>query len=200
MSKSQQWVCFNDIHHQCDDSFILIALLISELIRLLVHVQLVSLLQWHDNVFNNKQIFELVSILKSQWVCFNDILNAMIYSFLSFYLSVNLIQCSCATSESASMMSSKLISSMSKLISESASMTRSMWWSTHSHHSTHQWIWLYIHVQLVSLLQWHHSILHSESATINISILHKTKKIHSCKHESLKRRDTVTILATHLCW
>ncbi len=89
MSKSQQWVCFNDTHRQCNDSSTLIVLLISESIRLLIHVQLVSLLQWHDNVFNNKQIFELVSILKSQWVCFNDILNAMIYSLSSFYSSVN---------------------------------------------------------------------------------------------------------------
>ncbi len=200
MSKSQQWVCFNDTHRQCNDSSILIVLFISESIRLLVHVQLVSLLQWHDNVFDNKQIFELVSILKPQWVCFNDILNAMIYSFSSLYLSVNLVKCSRATSKSASMTSSELISSMSKSISEPASMTRSMRWSTHSHRSTYQWIWSYVHVQLVSLLQWHHSISHSESATIDISILHKAKKIHSCEHESLKRGNTVTILATHLCW
>jgi len=195
--------------------------------------------------------------------------------------------------------------SMSKSLSESASMTSSKRWSIRSHHSTHQWIWSYIHVQLVSLLQWraqsrslqwasrsvsllqwhqsiinlftelvdfllvsllqwHQSIvdlfaeqvdssLHSESATmmnndwsldwvdqrmkqvllcnrsesavsllqwhdhnqslrwasrfsssefasIDISILHKAKKIHSCKHESLKKKNTVTILATHLCW
>ncbi len=230
MSKSQQWVCFNDTHHQCNDSFTLIALLISESIRLLVHVQLVSLLQWHDNVFNNKQIFELVSISKSQWVCFNDILNAMIYSLSSLYLSVNLTRhrvhmqlvsllqwhlssmqwlsyshcstnqwidlstCSCANSESATKMSSVnvmiyLLTSFylsvnlvkcSRATSESASMTWSMQWSTHSHHSTHQWIWSNVHVQLVSLLQWHHSTLHSESATIDISILHKAKKhIHA---------------------
>jgi len=105
MSKSQQWVCFNDTHRQCNDSSILITLLINESIRLFIHVQLVSLLQWHNNVFNNKQIFELVSILKSQWVCFNNILNAMIYSLTSLYLSVNLIKCSHATSESATKMS-----------------------------------------------------------------------------------------------
>jgi len=75
-----------------------------------------------------------------------------------------------------------------------------MRWSTHSHRSTHQWTWSYVHVQLVSLLQWHHSTSHSEPATIDISILHKAKKIHSCGHESLKRGDNVTILATHLCW
>jgi len=101
MSKLQQWVCFNDTHRQCNDSPTLIALLTSESIRLFIHVQLVSLLQWHDNVFNNKQVFELVSISKSQWVCFNDTLNAMIYSLTSLYLSVNLVKCSHATSESA---------------------------------------------------------------------------------------------------
>ena len=105
MSKSQQWVCFNDIHHQCNDSSILITLFISESIRLFIHMQLVSLLQWHDNVFDNKQIFELVSISKPQWVCFNDILNAMIYSLTSLYLSVNLVKCSHVTSESATKIS-----------------------------------------------------------------------------------------------
>jgi len=250
MSKSQQWVCFNDIHRQCDDSSTLIVLPISESIRLLVHVQLVSLLQWHDNVFDNKQIFELVSISKSQWVCFSGILNAMIYSLSSLYLSVNLARHrvhvqlvsllqwhlpsmqwfsyshrsinqwidlstrSRANSEPAtkasfvnamiylltSLYPSVNLVKCSRATSESASMTRSMRWSTHSHHSTHQWTWSYVHVQLVSLLQWHHSISHSEPATIDISILHKAKKIHSCEHESLKRRNNVTILATHLCW
>jgi len=250
MSKSQQWVCFNDTHRQCDDPSTLIALLISESIRLLVHVQLVSLLQWHDNVFDNKQIFELVSISKLQWVCFNDTLNAMIYSLSSFYLSVNLTRYwvhmqlvsllqwhlssmrwlsyshrsinqwidlstrSRANSEPATKTSFVnamiyLLTSLylsvnlvkcSRATSESASMTRSMRWSIHSHRSTHQWTWSYVHVQLVSLLQWHHSISHSEPATIGISILHKAKKIHSCEYESLKERNNVTILATHLCW
>jgi len=250
MSKSQQWACFNDTHRQCDDSPILIALSISESIRLLVHVQLVSLLQWHDNVFDNKQTFELVPISKFQWVCFNNTLNAMIYSFSSPYLSVNLTRHrvhvqlvsllqwhlssmrwfsyshrsinqwidlstrSRANSEPATKTSSVnamiyLFTSLylsvnlikcPRATSESASMTRSMRWSTHSHRSIHQWTWSYVHVQLVSLLQWHHSISHSESATIDISILHKTKKIHSCEHESLKKESNVTILATHLCW
>ncbi len=181
MSKPQQWACFNDTHRQCDDPSTLIALPTSEPVRLPVHVQLVSLLQWHDNAFDNKQTFELVSISKPQWACFNGTLNAMAYSSSSPYLSVNLVKCSRATSEPAS-------------------MTRSMRWSTHSHRSTHQWTWSYVHVQLVSLLQWHHSISHSEPATIGISILHKAKKIHSCGHESLKERGNVTILATHLCW
>ncbi len=237
MSKPQQWACFNGTHRQCDDSSILIVLLISEPVRLPVHVQLVSLLQWHDNAFGNKQTFELVSISKPQWVCFNDTLNAMIYSLSSFYLSVNLTRhrvhvqlvsllqwhlssmrwssyshrsinqwidlstCSCANSESAikapfvnamiylltSLYLSVNLIKCSRATSEPASMARSMRWSTHSHRSTHQWTWSYVHVQLVSLLQWHHSISHSEPATIGISILHKTKEIYSCEHESLKR-------------
>ncbi len=250
MSKPQQWVCFNDTHRQYDDSSTLIVLPISESIRLLVHVQLVSLLQWHDNIFGNKQTFELVSIPKSQWACFNDILNAMIYSLSSPYLSVNLARHrvhvqlvsllqwhlssmrwpsyshrstnqwidlstrSRANSEPAtktpfvnamiylftSLYLSVNLVKCSRATSEPASMTRSMRWSIHSHRSIHQWTWSYVHVQLVSLLQWHHSTSHSEPATIDISILHKAKKIHSCGHESLKRESNVTILATHLCW
>jgi len=122
MSKPQQWVCFND-------SSTLIILLISESIHLLVHVQLVSLLQWHDNVFNNKQIFELVSILKSQWVCFNDTLNAMIYSLSSLYLSVNL------TRHRVHM---QLVSLLQWHLS-------SMQWLSYSHHSINQWIDLSTH-------------------------------------------------------
>jgi len=49
--------------------------------------------------------------------------NAMIYLLSSSYLSVNLILRSHANSESATMTSRKLISSMSKSTSESASMT-----------------------------------------------------------------------------
>jgi len=49
--------------------------------------------------------------------------NAMIYLPSSPYLSVNLILRSHANSEPATMTSRKLISSMSKLTSESASMT-----------------------------------------------------------------------------
>jgi len=42
---NSQWVCYNDIFRQCND--LLIVLSISESIRLSVHMQLVSLLQWH---------------------------------------------------------------------------------------------------------------------------------------------------------
>ncbi len=47
----------------------------------------------------------------------------MIYLLSSLYLSVNLVLRSLANSESATMTSRKLISSISKLTSESASMT-----------------------------------------------------------------------------
>ncbi len=65
---------------QCNDLLTFIILLISELICQLVYMQLVSLLQWHDNIFNNKQIYKLVSTSKSsvsllQWRCqCNDLL------------------------------------------------------------------------------------------------------------------------------
>jgi len=137
MSKSQQWVCFNDTHRQCDDSSILIALLISESIRLLIHVQLVSLLQWHDNVFNNKQIFELVSILKSS------------VSLLQWHRQCNDLLITLSISESIR------LSIHVQLVSLLQWHLFSMRWSTRFHRSTHQWIWSYVHVQLVSLLQWH---------------------------------------------
>ena len=60
--------------------YLLIALFINESIRLSVHVQLVSLLQWH--------------LFSMQWSIFS-----------SFYSSVNLIIHSHATSESATMTS-----------------------------------------------------------------------------------------------
>ncbi len=156
-----------------------------------VHMQLVSLLQWH---LSSMRWSSYSHRSTNQWIDLSTrsransepatkapFVNAMIYLLTSLYLSVNLIKCSRATSESAS-------------------MARSMRWSTHSHRSTHQWIWSYVLVQLVSLLQWHYSTSHSEPATIGISILHKAKKIHSCEHESLKKGSNVTILATHLCW
>jgi len=74
-----------------------------------------SIYQWIDSSISLHATSESASM--------TFILNAMIYSLSSFYSSVNLIKHSCATSESATMMSSKSISSMSKLTSESASMT-----------------------------------------------------------------------------
>ncbi len=124
------------LHHQCND--LSSHCFTHQWIWSYVHVQLVSLLQWHDNVFNNKQIFELISILKSQWVCFNNILNAMIYSFSSFYLLVNLTRY---------WVHMQLVSLLQWHLS-------SMQWLSYFHCSTHQWIWLNVHVQLVSLLQW----------------------------------------------
>ncbi len=137
-------------HSQCDDLLTLIILLISESILLLVHMQLVSLLQWHLlsmqwSTRSHRSIYQWINLstrsrATSESASMTSILNAMIYSLSSFYSSMNLIIHSRATSESATMTSSKLISSMSKSISESASMTLSMQWSIRSHHSIHQWI------------------------------------------------------------
>ncbi len=38
--------------------------------------------------------------------------------------------------------------------SESATKTLSMRWSIYSHNLIYQWIWFYVHMQIVSLLQW----------------------------------------------
>jgi len=100
-------------HRQSDDLLIFITLSISELIRQLDHVQIVSLLQWH--------------LSSMQW---------LIYSHHSIYQWIDL-------------------STRLHATSESATMTFSMRWFTRSHRSTYQWIWSNVHVQLVSLLQWH---------------------------------------------
>jgi len=76
LSVHMQLVSLLQRHRQCNN--LLIALFISELIHLSVHMQLVSLLQWH--------------LFSMQW-----------FIFSSFYLSVNLIIHSHATSESATM-------------------------------------------------------------------------------------------------
>ncbi len=109
-----------------------------------VHMQLVSLLQWYLSSmqwfsYSHRSINQWIDLLihshaNSEFATKISFVNVIIYLLTLLYLSVNLIKCSHATSESAS-------------------MTWSMQWSTHSHHSTHQWIWSYIYVQLVSLLQ-----------------------------------------------
>ncbi len=175
-----------------------------------VHVQLVSLLQWRAQSWSLQWASWSVSLL--QWHHQSDDLLIFIALSISELIRqfdhvqiVSLLQ-RCLSSTRWLIYSHRSIyqwidlSTRSRATSESATITFSMQWSTRSHHSTHQWIWSNVHVQLVSLLQWHHSILHSEPATIGISILHKAKKIHSCEHESLKRESNVTILATHLCW
>ncbi len=116
-----------------------------------------SIYQWIDSSISSHATSESASM--------TSILNAMIYSLSLFYSSVNLIIRLCATSESATMMSSKSISSMSKLISESASITLSMQWFIRSHRSTHQWIDSFTH-----------SCATSKSATM---ILHQCNDLSS---------------------
>jgi len=86
----------------------------------------VSLLQWHDNAFGNKQIFELVPIPKPQWACFNGILNAMVYPPSSLYLSVDLARHRVHV----------------QLVSLLQWHLPSMRWLSYSHRSTNQWIGL----------------------------------------------------------
>ncbi len=149
MSKSSQWVCFNDILNAMIYSLSSLYLSVNQT-RHRVHMQLVSLLQWYLSSmqwlsYSHRSINQWIDLstrsrANSESATKISFVNVMIYLLTSLYLSVNLIIRSRATSESATMTSSKSISSMSKSISESASMTRSMQWSTHSHRSTHQWI------------------------------------------------------------
>ncbi len=147
----------------------------------------VSLLQWYLSSMqwsSHRSIYQWInssisSHATSESVSMTSILNAMIYSLSS----VNLIIHSHATSESATMISSKSISLMSKLTSESASMTRSslitskfmslfLYWNLNSEFASMILIinaMIYKHIalfisesiylkflyQLVSLLQWH---------------------------------------------
>ncbi len=87
-----------------------------------------SIYQWIDSPISSRATSESASM--------TFILNAMIYSLSSLYSSVNLIIRSHATSEPAT-------------------MTLRQCNDLSSHRSTHQWTWSYIHMQLVSLLQWH---------------------------------------------
>jgi len=71
----------------------------------------------------SRKLISLMSKSTSESASMTLFVNAMIYLSSSSYLSVNLILRSHANSESATMTSRKLISSMSKSTSESASMT-----------------------------------------------------------------------------
>ncbi len=74
-------------------------------------------------IMTSSKSISLMSKLISEFASMTFILNTMIYLLSSFYSSVNLIIYSHAINESATMMSSKSISSISKSISKSASMT-----------------------------------------------------------------------------
>jgi len=149
---NSQWVCFNDIFCQCND--------------LQAHR---SIYQWIDSPISSRATSESASM--------TSILNAMIYSLSSFYSSVNLIIRSHATSESATMTSSKLISLMSKLINESASMTSSMQWS--SHRSIYQWIDSFISSRATSEFASMTSILNAMIYSLSSLYLSVNLIIHS---------------------
>ena len=99
-----------------------------------IHMQLVSLLQWRAQSQSLQWASRSVSLL--QWHCQSD--DLLIFIALSISESIrqfNYVQ---------------IVSLLQRCLS-------STWWSIYSHHSTHQWIWSNVHVQLVSLLQWHYS-------------------------------------------
>jgi len=84
-----------------------------------IHMQIVSLLQWQVESWSLQWASRLVSLL--QW--HSSSMQWSIYSHRSIYQWIDLPRVSVSNSESATMTSRKLISSMSKSTSESASMT-----------------------------------------------------------------------------
>ncbi len=160
---NSQWVCYNDIFRQCND--LLIVLPISESIRLSVHVQLVSLLQWH--LFSMRWFIrfhrsthqwiwsyvhmQLVSLL--QW-------RVQSRSFQWASQSVSLLQWhrQCNDLSSHRFIYQWIDSSISShATSESASMTSFINAMIYKHIalSISESIYLEFLCQLVSLLQWH---------------------------------------------
>ena len=109
---------------------------------------LVSLLQWQI-IFDSKlQTYELVPTSNQQWACFND---TIIFGNKSIH---ELVPTPNLHSEPALMAPS--VNAMTYLFTSPYSSVNPA---------------TSLHVQLVSLLQWHHSTSHSEPATIGISIL-----------------------------
>ncbi len=151
MSKSQQWVCFNDTHCQCNDSSTLIALSISESIRLSVHMQLVSLLQWH--------------LSSMQW---------SIYSHRSIYQWIDLSHVSVSTSESATRADNDWSCRQSQsLDSESATKTDNDWSLDWVDQRTKQALLCSRFESEVSLLQWHNQNQSLRWASRLVSLLQR---------------------------
>ncbi len=143
-------------HHQCND--LLIALSISESIRLSVHMQLVSLLQWH--------------LFSMQWsIRFHHSTHQWIWSYIHMQLvsllqwraqswslwwasrSVSLLQWHCQCNDLSSHRSTHQwidSSTRSCATSESATMILRQCNDLPSHHSTYQWIDLSTHSHATS--------------------------------------------------
>ncbi len=156
-----------------------IALSISESIRLSVHVQLVSLLQWH--------------LFSMQWsIHFHHSTHQWTWSYIHMQL-VSLLQWRVQSqslwwaSQSVSLLQwhhqcndlfiilfiseSIHLSVHVQLVSLLQWHLFSMQWFTHFHRFNHQWIWSYIHMQLVSLLQWRAQSWYLWWASQSVSLL-----------------------------
>ncbi len=108
-----QWIDSSISSHATSES----ASMTRSIVSLLQEQIMIDLLI--ESINKRNKLYYVVD-LKQKWVCFNDMINAMIYLLTSLYLSVNQpISSFCSTSESAS-------------------MTSSMQWF--SHRSTYQWI------------------------------------------------------------
>ena len=132
MTSSMQWSSHYSIYqwidslissHATSESALMTCLIVSLLQRqITIDLLIKSINEWNKSYY--------IVNLNQKWVCFNDMINAMIYLLTSLYLSMNQsISSFCSTSESAL-------------------MTSSMQWF--SHHSIYQWIDLSISSHAIS--------------------------------------------------
>ncbi len=102
-----------------------------------------SLLQWHrqcNDLSSHRSIYQWIdssisSHATSESASMISFVNAMIYKHIALSISESI-----------------RLSDHMQLVSLLQWHLFSMQWSICSHHSTHQWIWSYVHMQLVSLL------------------------------------------------
>ncbi len=115
--------------------------------------QLVSLLQWHDqnwslqwaSWFSSSE--SATKMLSMQWSIYS---HRSIYQWINLsHVHLQLVSLLQWHDQNQSLQWASWFSS-----SESATKTLSMQWFIYFHHLIYQWIWFYVHMQIVSLLQW----------------------------------------------
>ncbi len=94
-------------------------------------VLIVSLLQWHSS--------------SMQWSTY---FHRLTYQWIWFYVHMQIVSLLQWQAESWSLQWA------SRLVSLLQWHSSSMQWPTYSHRLTYQWTWFYVHMQIVSLLQW----------------------------------------------
>jgi len=128
ISRSKPSVSLLQWHCQCND--LSSHRSIHQWIWSYIHVQLVSLLQWH--------------LSSMQWSIYS---HRPTHQWTWSYVHVQLVSLLQWRAQSRSLQWASWSVSLLQWHCQCDDLS--------SHRSTHQWTWSYIHVQLVSLLQWH---------------------------------------------